>query len=159
MKKIDKIISNKIFREHLRGIEFYEKDRKYCSHGFGHLLDVARICYIVSLERGLEFDKEIIYAAALLHDIGRFEQYSEKIPHDKASGKIAEIILNQCGFGEDEIKVIIEAIESHREKQNDETALNYILYNADKLSRMCCLCEAEQSCYWSDEKKNFSITY
>ena len=36
-----------------------------------HFLDVARLAWIAGLEQGLGLDKEIVYAAALLHDIGK----------------------------------------------------------------------------------------
>ncbi len=43
----------------------------YCRHGLEHLLDVARISYIQVLEDGLDYDENVLYAAALLHDIGK----------------------------------------------------------------------------------------
>lgn len=39
-----------------------------------HFLDVARLMYIYNLEDQAGFSKEMIYAAGLLHDIGRYEQ-------------------------------------------------------------------------------------
>lgn len=45
-----------------------------------HLLDVARIAYIRNLEKGYGFRKDVIYAAAVLHDIGKALQYEEKFP-------------------------------------------------------------------------------
>ena len=49
-----------------------------------HLLDVARIAYIRNLEKGYGFRKDVIYAAAVLHDIGKALQYEEKVPHEIA---------------------------------------------------------------------------
>ena len=40
--------------------------------------NVARLMYIYALEEHLELPKELIYAAALLHDIGRAQQYQYK---------------------------------------------------------------------------------
>ena len=49
----------------------FEHDREFCCHQITHLLDVARIAYIKNLEAGLGIDKELIYTAAILHDIGK----------------------------------------------------------------------------------------
>ena len=62
----------------------YEKNRIFCRHGMDHLMDVARIAYIENLEKNCGISKEIIYGAALLHDIGRYLQYTEGIPHERA---------------------------------------------------------------------------
>lgn len=69
-----------------------EKGRLFCSHQMDHLLAVARIAYIRNLERNLGLKKESIYAAALLHDIGKYAQYEEGIPHEIKSAEIAGII-------------------------------------------------------------------
>ena len=39
------------------------------------------------MEDQLPLDKEIVYGAALLHDIGRDRQYEEQIPHHQASAE------------------------------------------------------------------------
>ena len=52
-----------------------EADRRFCRHSMVHFLDVARIGTIIALEEGLKINREWIYAAALLHDCGKHEQY------------------------------------------------------------------------------------
>ena len=93
MKRIHKIQNHPIFREQYQLLVEAEKDRIFCRHTMEHFLDVARLMYIYDLEDGAGIDKEIIYAAALLHDIGRFRQYEEGVPHDVASAQIATVIL------------------------------------------------------------------
>ena len=44
-----------------------------------HFLDVARLMYIYNLEDQAGFSKEMIYAAGLLHDIGRYEQMKKRV--------------------------------------------------------------------------------
>ena len=88
----------------------YEKDRIFCRHGVEHLLDVARIAYIENLEKNSGLSKEIIYGAALLHDIGRYLQYTEGIPHEKAGADLAGEILKDCGFTGKEQEEILGAI-------------------------------------------------
>ena len=93
MRKCNNILKNKNFRDILSKINSAEKDRIYCNHGIDHLLDVARSAYILNLENGLDIPKEIIYGTALLHDIGRYEQYKNGTNHHKAGGEIAKKIL------------------------------------------------------------------
>ena len=75
MKNIDRIINHPLFIMSMKKIHDYEIDRVFCCHGIEHSLDVARVAYITNLEQNLGFQKEMIYAAALLHDIGRWRQY------------------------------------------------------------------------------------
>lgn len=160
MKRIDNLLSNATFKEHLNRINQAETDRIYCLHGIEHLLDVARISYIINLEENLGFDKEVIYAMALLHDIGRNFEYEKGISHHQVGGDIAHVILKEVGFGEEDCQRICDAIRCHKKLKDGEgkNTLNYLLYKSDKLSRNCFNCKAYDSCYWTDEKKNKSIT-
>lgn len=159
MNKIDLILENATFKEHLVRINEAEIDRIYCLHSIEHLLDVARISYIINLEEKLGYDKEVIYAMALLHDIGRNLEYSEGLSHHQVGGDIALEILESVGFGEEDCQKICDAIRCHKEPvAGQEKSLNYLLYKADKLSRNCFSCKAYDSCYWEESKKNKSIT-
>ena len=102
--------------------------------------------------------KELIYAAALLHDIGRADQYLYGTPHDEASARYADRILEECGFHAEERAVICSAIRKHRENEKQGAEyLSALLYEADKKSRLCMECAACDSCKWPDEKKNREI--
>ncbi|WP_128609458.1 HD domain-containing protein, partial [Clostridium haemolyticum] len=52
--------------------------------------------YIINLENKLSFNKDVIYACGLLHDVGRWQQYEESIPHEIASANLSEEILKEC---------------------------------------------------------------
>ena len=114
MKRIDAILQNEKYREHLRENFLAETDRIFCKHDLQHFLDVARIAVLISYENELQIDRELIYAAALLHDIGRHEQYSKGIPHEEAGARIAAEIMEECGFTEEERQAVVEAIADHR---------------------------------------------
>ncbi|ARC85098.1 hypothetical protein U732_3898 [Clostridium argentinense CDC 2741] len=156
--RINKVLNNKEFIKYTNELNKLEEERKFCRHGIDHSLDVARIMYIKALENNLGISKDIIYAAALLHDLGRVLQYKENIGHHEGSVIIAKNILVNCGYNESEIDEILMAIEKHREK-NHETNLSKLLYSCDKLSRLCFNCNAINECYWNNEKKNMIITY
>ncbi len=160
MERYDKIVEQEVFGRYLEEINELEKDRIYCRHNISHLLDVARIAYIINLEKEMGFSKDVIYGAALLHDIGKVEQYKEKIPHELTGAKKAEAILGECGYEEAEIKMIQHAILDHRRGPKEEgRRLSEILYEADKKSRICLYCQAKDECNWAQETKNSRIVY
>ena len=158
-ERIQKIWEHPLFQESLLATEQLERDRIFCGHDRNHLLDVARIAYIENLETRANIPKYLIYAAALLHDIGRHLQYTEGIPHHEASAHLAEEILPACGFAKSETEQILQAILSHRDRTSRESdGLAGLIYRADKRSRCCFACPAEPECDWSPEKKNMAIT-
>lgn len=158
--RINKILNHDLFSENLMKINMAEEGRIFCRHDMGHFLDVARLAMILNLTEGFGIDKELIYAAALLHDIGRFRQYEEGIPHDRESARIAPEILKDCGFDNKETSVIASAIRSHGDaKVREEKNLSGLLYRADKMSRSCFVCEAEGQCDWKADKKNLALQY
>lgn len=159
MERVTNIIKNEEYKQCVKSIKMHEKKRKFCKHNKKHFFDVARIAYILNLERNLNLDKEVIYAAALLHDIGKFLQYESGIPHDLASAEIAAEILKQCKFKEEEIREIVIAIKEHRKKDDKNSLLGKIIYEGDKLSRNCFSCNATEKCNWNDEKKNLEVKY
>lgn len=158
MERVNLILQNKSYRENLHFIEVCERDRIYCRHDMAHFLDVARLAVIVNLKEQLAIPEERIYAAALLHDIGRHKQYTDGVPHEEASVPIADKILEECHFSKDEKRDIIDAIASHRAKAvSTEKSLRGIIYCADKASRACYACAAEPECNWKNDKKNMTL--
>ena len=158
MARVDAIVTHPLWRDSVARIAQLEAAREFCRHDVAHFLDVARLAWIENLERGLGVSKEEIYAAALLHDIGRHLQYEKGIPHDEASVQLGGQILTNFGFSADAKKRILEAIGGHRNKDTKtRDDLCGLIYRADKGSRMCLLCQAEKVCNWSEEKKNRHI--
>ncbi|MDO4323589.1 MAG: HD domain-containing protein [Lachnospiraceae bacterium] len=161
MERIHKIWEHPLYQEQFRLLQAAEADRRFCRHTLEHFLDVARIAYIASLESGAPLSREIIYAAALLHDIGRYAQLSQGIPHEEAGADFAGKIMADCDFSREEISQVQEAIRSHRGSRPGTagTELAQYLYRADKQSRCCFACPAAAECNWSPEKKNLRILF
>ena len=160
ISRVNKIRTNEAYQRYLCQNEKAEKDRIFCHHDMGHFLDVARIAWILNLEEDYQIQKELIYAVALLHDIGRFRQYEDGTPHEQASAKLAPQILEECGFTKEETALIVEAISQHRNSAiRQDKDLNGLLYRADKLSRACFSCKAEKDCNWKNDKKNQILTH
>ena len=160
MERIDRIVSHPVFQKTLREINLAEAERIFCRHGMEHLLDVARIAWIINLEEGAALERDMVYAAAFLHDIGKARQYRDGTPHQFGGCSIAVKILNDCGFLQQEADEIVDAISHHRDRGvRDEKNLRGIIYRADKASRACYGCVACEACDWPDEKKNLKVVY
>lgn len=167
MERIENIITHKDYKYYLDKIEDCEKERIFCRHDRKHFLDVCRISYLLYLEDeqlqkvtpfSREEVKELLYAAGLLHDIGRWREYEEGISHEIASADLAESILKDACFDQKEIELILELILSHRNKDKEiGSGLSRIFSQADKQSRECFWCMAADECNWKEERKNRSI--
>lgn len=151
--RYSKILKNQLYKDTVSEIAEAEKERIFCKHDIDHFVDVARIATIMAADNASDLDRDLIYAAALTHDLGRSAQYGEGIPHEIAGGEIAAQILKECGYDDNEVDIIQKAIMQHRNGNNpaqtsgsDELA--YLLQKADKMSRKCFACEAKEQCNW-----------
>ncbi len=160
MERVNAILKNRAYQMHIEEIKQAEEGRIFCLHNMAHFLDVARIAALMNEEEKLGLPKELIYAAALLHDIGRHVQYADGTPHELASAMLAPEIMDAAGFVQEEQEEILHAIREHRNGEvASERSLAGILYRADKASRACFACDAEKLCDWKAEKKNLKIRY
>lgn len=183
MERIRALLENATYRECVEKNRSCEQDRAFCHHDPEHFLMVSRILYQWVLEYQLPFDKDVVFAAGLLHDIGRYAEYEKGISHDEASAELAEKILPVCHFNEEECNEIIAAIRGHRGEKNiiqiirqwdyyihnsqmndgrrhfeeRERLLGDLLYLADKSSRTCSFCKMRRECNWSDTKKQLHL--
>lgn len=159
MEKINYILNNKTYIRLMNQIKESEKERRFCCHGLEHCMDVARIAMLLNLEEQRGVRKELIYAAALLHDIGRAEAYKSGEEHHLASVRYSRDILNEAGFSSEDIEEITGAINQHNTTGKEASGLSALLYRADKLSRLCFQCEMYDACYWSEQEKNKGVIY
>ena len=166
MERINGILQHETYQEWLSRNEQAEKDRIFCRHDMDHNLAVARISYLLWLEQGGEQNvKPLFYAAALLHDIGKWQKaFYPQRDHGELSGDLARQLLPDCGFSPMEQKIILQAIYAH--SGNDRVAelmdkkektFAEIFYLGDKLSRRCWECKGTEECYWNI--KNETILY
>lgn len=160
-KRLSFIRRHPLYASSLHRLEELEKTRIFCRHQTDHLLDVARIAHILNLEERLGLSRDLIYTAALLHDIGKSRQYEEGIPHETASADLAERILSDMpsdlAFTSEEQLQILTAIRGHRKPRSCAGPLESLLYKSDKMSRTCFACPAEPECNWDSAKKNTEI--
>lgn len=107
------------------------KDQQSPAHRFDHakrvMIRAMRLAEIYSA------DKELLAAAALLHDVE--ELYDAKDGHAERSAERAEEFLREAGFNQPEIERIKELIKSHSSEDDchAESIEAKILFDADKL--------------------------
>jgi len=164
MDRVNEILFHPRYQQYYQEIQSLEKDRKFCGHTMEHFLAVARLSFIMAQKKGVAIDEEVIYAAALLHDVGRSLEYRKSIPHHEGSVMIAQELLPECGFDDEETAEILRVIKGHRQRPevkcqiaSDEDDFATIFYQADKLARNCFECVVAEECNWSKEKKNKRI--
>lgn len=161
MNYVDRLIQNEKYLETMGQIHEMERQRIYCHHGFNHLLDVARIAYLINLEMEFGYEKEFLYLCALLHDIGRAKEYSTGVSHEKAGVELAKQLLAEIEYPEELQGKILEKVEDHRHASMPEEGItreNFFWF-ADKRARNCFACNAAETCNWPMEKRTLHIEW
>lgn len=150
MDTINRIICQPVYQQHLRQNAESESERIFCNHHFEHLLAVARLTYIFMLETGNPYiTREMAYAAGLLHDIGRWQEYRTGLDHAEASANLAGPILDAAGFSADQAFLVSKAIRQHRLSEDapvHRSPLSRALRKADRYSRLCYQCAVRPEC-------------
>ncbi|OOM78573.1 HD domain-containing protein [Clostridium sp. BL-8] len=114
------------------------KDKLTCSaHNLDHVFRVYNLCLLLAKYEE-NVDLEILIPAALLHDIARVEESSDKtgeIDHAVLGSVFAENILRKLEYEEEKIEKIKHCITSHRFRTGNEpnTIEAKILFDSDKL--------------------------
>ena len=113
---------------------------RYCleeggSHGPDHSERVLHTAMDIGRKMGARLD--IIAPAALLHDIGRKQESSTKgkVCHAELGAEMAEPLLRDLGYSEEDRAAICHCIRAHRFRSSTapETVEAKILFDADKL--------------------------
>jgi uncharacterized protein len=176
MDRVNAIICNQEYQDWIIANNQAEYGSEYCRHGLEHAFDVARIAYELWLDhQGNPVAKDIVYAAALLHDIGYWSKFEdlhvdecdchehgdecdcggEQETPFQVAASLSEEILAEAGYHPAVIGEIIKAI---RQMDTDsKEGLSVILRRANELSRPCFLCPIQASC--DREPKNTRLEY
>ena len=127
-------------------------DQKNSAHQYDLWMHSLHV--VCNLPRRMEND--MVYLAALLHDIGRLQQYLTGEDHAAAGMRTAQEILRDTAFSASEQQAILQAVSKHR-RGDTAQVLGRILCEADDASRMCFACAAQDTCYWPEHRKNNTI--
>lgn len=118
------------------------------THDFSHTTRVLNMCFAIGRKEGA--DLEILYAAALLHDIARFDGDSLGKCHAELSARKARTILEKARFPLEKRKNVIHCIAAHRFRSDSppRTLEAKILYDCDKLDAIGAIgiCRAYAYC-------------
>jgi uncharacterized protein len=100
------------------------------AHDFDHVLRVTALADRIARAEGA--DREVVRAAALLHDIGLDEG---RAAHEAAAANRAKDILSAQGYSESFYNAVAHAVESHRFRSGPtpQTLEARVLFDADKL--------------------------
>lgn len=103
-------------------------------HGYDHILRVYRMAERLAQAEGA--DREIVRAAALLHDAEGPLTGGSRSAHQLASAEFARQILEAEGWPDDRITAVQHCIRAHRfrdDREQPETIEAQVLFDADKL--------------------------
>ncbi|HTP09575.1 MAG TPA: HD domain-containing protein [Anaerolineae bacterium] len=100
------------------------------AHDFDHVLRVVAMADRIAQAEGA--DRDVVRAAALLHDIGLDEG---RAGHETSAANRAKDILTAQGYAESFCQAVAHAIESHRFRSGPtpQTLEAKVLFDADKL--------------------------
>lgn len=102
------------------------------SHDLSHSLNTAE--YARSLLKIYKGNREVIIAAALIHDLGRINKTLKGIKSAVRSTKLATPILQKAGYSKKEIRFILKIVLEHDQPNlHSETVESKILKDADFL--------------------------
>jgi uncharacterized protein len=108
---------------------------------FGH--QPRLVALTTAIGAGLEFDRDIVAAAAWLHDLGVFVGHRPEAPdqlahwdHVAYACKNAPQILREAGFPEEKIPAVLRAIREHQPGDEPTTMEATVLRDADILEQL-----------------------
>ncbi|NLF46399.1 MAG: HD domain-containing protein [Syntrophomonadaceae bacterium] len=159
MKRIDLLLQDSLYNEYLHRNAREEMDQRLCRHDINHHFTVAQMTFSLMLnnndweifleETGIDSQaaaKEVVYAAGLLHDIGKWKEYRDGEDLAACSARLSRTILPRALFTPDEIEIICRAICEQRNINKDISLLGEKLYRGNNLSRMCSECHHNEEC-------------
>ena len=120
----------------LTPLEVYVKNNalNYGAHGSDHLFRVWKIAKKIGIKEGANL--KILEPMALLHDIIRPEKENDNC-HAKYSSQMAQSVLRNLNYTEDEIKLIVSGILSHSihcdSRIEPDSLEAKVLFDADKI--------------------------
>lgn len=104
------------------------------AHDTGHIQRVLDAALILS-RKEKRVDTDVLIAAALLHDIGREEQFRTGESHALVGARLAKAHLREQGESEEFAQHVSDCIRTHSFRKNDPPATieAKLIYEADKL--------------------------
>jgi uncharacterized protein len=123
------------------------------THDWMHTQRVLELCMHMGKEEGA--DLEVLFAAALLHDIARDEADSHGTCHADLSAEQALPLLEQCNFPKEKREAVIHCIKAHRFRGDiqPQTLEAEVLFDADKLDALGAIGVCRAYAYAGENKQ------
>jgi len=127
--------------DHRSAIEAYVRSQANPVDKFSHQPRLYALTQQVG--RGLDYDDDVVFAAAWLHDIGVFIGHRPEDPEALAQWdmlayalKVVPGVLDAVGFPAHKKHAVLEAIRTHQPSGNPESVEAVILRDADILEQL-----------------------
>lgn len=104
--------------------DYLEKMKEFSIETYNHIINVSEIALVMAKESNLsEYDTQVLYYGALLHDIGKLEVPSEILHKPKLTDEEMNYVRQHSKYGYNSLKnlfsdEIINLVLNHHEKPN-----------------------------------------
>jgi uncharacterized protein len=100
--------------------------------GINHTRRLLSLVSIISA--GQPYDEDAVWLAAHLHDWGAYPPWAQvDVDHAVRSQQVAEAFINERGYPEEWVKLVLECIEHHHNGGTDRSFESILLSDADAL--------------------------
>lgn len=116
--------------------DFAQANLKHSAWGLAHSERDYLLAVDVADHAELNVDKDVLFAAAFLHDMGGFEPYSKPgVDHAARSAEVCDQVLTPAGFPQEKLESVRSAIRTHSYYSPDapQTPEAVALHDADAL--------------------------
>lgn len=114
--------------------QFAAQHFKNPAWGYSHSLRDYRLARRLAHDDGVEFDDDVLYAAAFLHDMAAFVPYEKpEVDHADEAARIVDSVLAGTGFPMAKIEAVRGAIRTHMFDRDPAGAEALYLHDADAL--------------------------
>jgi len=140
-----------------------QNNRMFPEHDLNHALRVKSLCLYISQKDALGLDKEILIAAAILHDLGYISDDSPK--HAESSIQFAKVLLPRVKFPMHKITPVIACIKHHdfvpgRKGWKQKVPMEcHVLRDADAIESLGCLGLIRYASWGGRNQMPFIIQY
>jgi len=137
--------------------------RMFPEHDLNHAIRVMNLCLYINKKDSLYLDKDILIAAAMLHDVGYISDDSPK--HAESSIQFAKVLLPEVKFPRHKITPVILCIKHHdfvpgRKGWEQKVPMEcHILRDADAIESFGCLGLIRYASWGGRNQMPFIIQY
>lgn len=114
--------------------EFARQHFRHPAWGYSHSVRIHALALELAAEDGVDLDQDVMFAAALLHDVAAFPPWADpKLDHADEAARIVEGLLAGTGFPMEQIEEVGSAIRTHMYDRDPVGPEARYLHDADAL--------------------------